>query len=155
MSYRIAGLAPEPFAPLFELDDAALAERHALRMTVGEADGVPCRISLRDAEPGDEVLLLNYLHLPVDSPYRARHAIYVNRRADTAFDEIDHLPPVFTGRMLSLRGFDDRGMLRDGDLVDGAASEKAIERLFDNPKVSYLHAHFAVPGCFAARIERA
>ena len=30
-----------------------------------------------------------------------------------------------------------------------------IERLFANPAVDFIHAHFAKPGCFAATIRRA
>ena len=31
----------------------------------------------------------------------------------------------------------------------------AIERLNANPKAAYLHVHYAAPGCYAARVERA
>jgi hypothetical protein len=30
-----------------------------------------------------------------------------------------------------------------------------IEKLLANPRAAYLHVHFAAPGCYAARIERA
>ena len=43
----------------------------------------------------------------------------------------------------------------DWELVDGHELERAIERLFANPKASYLHIHFAAPGCYAARVDRA
>ena len=43
----------------------------------------------------------------------------------------------------------------DWELVDGHELEQAIERLFANPKASYLHIHFAAPGCYAARVDRA
>jgi hypothetical protein len=33
--------------------------------------------------------------------------------------------------------------------------ESAIDRLFANPKAEYLHVHFASPGCYAAKVERA
>ena len=37
MTYRITGLDPEPFRPLFTLSDAQLEERGMRRMTVTEA----------------------------------------------------------------------------------------------------------------------
>ena len=43
----------------------------------------------------------------------------------------------------------------DADLVDGAVIEPVIERVFANPGVAYLHAHYAKRGCYAARIDRA
>ncbi|MBN8899687.1 MAG: DUF1203 domain-containing protein, partial [Rhodospirillales bacterium] len=60
MAFRITGLPAAPFAPLFELSDAELAAQGAVRRI---ADGAyPCRISLTDSQPGDELLLLNYEH---------------------------------------------------------------------------------------------
>ncbi len=155
MTYRITGLDPEPFAPLFDLDDDALAARQIRRVTVREPNSTPCRVGLEDGRPGDEMLLLNFEHLPVASPYRARHAIYVNRRATRAFDAVDSLPPVFAGRQLALRGFDGNGMLRAAELVEGTDSAAAIARLLAISGIAFLHAHYAAPGCFAARIDRA
>jgi hypothetical protein len=40
-------------------------------------------------------------------------------------------------------------------VVDGRQVEGSIERLLADPHAAYLHAHFAGPGCYAARIERA
>jgi len=154
MHFRIQGLEPTPFAPLFRLSDEALAQRRALRKVADSKPGFPCRISLADAEPGREVLLLNYEHLPVDSPYRASHAIYVSDGA-TRFDAVDTVPPALRERFLSLRAFDSGGMMVDADVTEGLNAEALIEKLFANPRVDYLHAHFARRGCFAARIERA
>ena len=50
MSFRITGLPLEPFQPLFGLDEAALAARGVIRMTVDAKPGSPCRVSLADAE---------------------------------------------------------------------------------------------------------
>jgi len=41
------------------------------------------------------------------------------------------------------------------ELSEGTGLEAAIERQFADPRASYLHVHFAAPGCYAARIERA
>jgi hypothetical protein len=46
-------------------------------------------------------------------------------------------------------------MLRDADVVEGAAAAPVIARMLANPGVAYLHAHYAKPGCYAARIDRA
>lgn len=154
MHFRIRGIDPAPFVPLFSLDDVALAARRAVRTVADSKPGFPCRISLTDAEPGTPVLLVNYLHLPVSSPYRASHAIYVSAAAPR-FDGLDVVPPAMRDRLLSLRAFDDAGMMVDADVVEGAKVEPLIERLFARRDVEYLHAHFARRGCFAARIDRA
>jgi hypothetical protein len=154
MSFRILGLPPQPFADLFPLSDAELAQRHALRRIVDEKPGYPCRISLTDAEIGAEVILVNYEHQSAASPYRASHAIYV-RAGEERFDAIDEVPPMLRRRLLSLRGFDVDGMMTGADVIEGRDLESAIAHLFADARADYLHAHIARPGCYAARIERA
>jgi hypothetical protein len=56
--FRLVGLAREPFAPLFEMSDEQLAARSIRRVVADHKPGFPCRISLVDAEPGEELLLL-------------------------------------------------------------------------------------------------
>src|SRR5437588_9566636 len=81
MSFRITGLPAENFDHLFALSDAELAAQGAVRRDAPGA--VPCRISLTDATPGEEVILTNYEHHAVDSPYRMRFAIYVRKGEKT------------------------------------------------------------------------
>jgi hypothetical protein len=153
--FRIKGLPAEPFAPLFAMPDWALEKHGAVRRIADARDpGYPCRISLTDSKPGDELILTNYEHHAVASPYRMRFAIYV-RKGEQTFDAVDTVPEQLRTRTLAVRGFDARGMMTGWELVDGAKLEKAIERQFAEPRASYLHAHFAAPGCYAARIERA
>jgi hypothetical protein len=46
-------------------------------------------------------------------------------------------------------------MLRAADVVAGTDLESAVQALLHDPRVGYLHVHFAKPGCYAALIERA
>lgn len=43
----------------------------------------------------------------------------------------------------------------EAELVDGAEAGALVERIFANPKVAYIHAHYARRGCYAALFERA
>jgi Protein of unknown function (DUF1203) len=80
MSFRITGLPAEEFRHLFELSHEELAAQRAVRRIAdARSPGYPCRVSLTDSNEGDELLLVNYEHHPVDSPYRMRFAIYVRR----------------------------------------------------------------------------
>jgi len=142
------------FAPLFGLSDTELAKRDIVRHTADKSPGFPCRVSLLDAAPGETLLLLNFEHLAVASPYRSRHAIYVREYAEEAHVATDVVPEVLRRRLLSLRAFDGRGMLLDADVVDGREVEGLIERMFGEPGVEYIHVHNAKPGCFAARVDR-
>jgi hypothetical protein len=75
MSFRIRGLPSEQFAHLFDLSDEELASRGAIRRVAdNRTPGYPCRVSLTDSREGDELLLVNYEHHDVHSPYRMRFA---------------------------------------------------------------------------------
>jgi hypothetical protein len=151
MDFRITGLPAEDFTDLFTLSDAELAERGALRTKADGRSGYPCRISLTDAAEGDEVLLVNYEHHAVDTPYRSRFAIYV-RPGERTYDAINEVPQQLRKRLLSLRAYNAGGMLLNADVVEGAQLESALEPLLALKGVSYVHVHFAKPGCYAARI---
>jgi len=155
MSFRITGLSPEPFRHLYGLPDAQLAEHGVRRVAVDHAPGYPDRIEVRDAAAGESVLLVNYTHQPADTPFRSSYAIYVREGAQAAYDAVDEIPDAMRRRMISLRAFDEEGMLIDADLADGSAIEPLIARMLADPKAAYLHAHYAKPGCYAARIDRA
>jgi hypothetical protein len=151
MSFRIVGLPPEPFADLFALSDQELKVRGAVRKNADS--NYPCRISLTDAAPGDELLLVNYEHHPVGSPYRMRFAIFV-RRGEEQYDAVDEVPEQLRTRTLAVRAFDANAMMIGHELIDGRQVEQAIARLLAIPAAAYLHVHFASPGCYAARVER-
>jgi hypothetical protein len=154
MTYRIKGLDPAPYKPLFGLSDAELAARGIVRMTVTEKPSFPCRVSLTDRDLGERVLLLNHVSHDVANPYRATHAIFVTEGEELAGDFIDEIPPVFESRVLSLRGFDSDGMMADAVLAQPGEADAAIRQMFAKPEIDSIHAHNATRGCFSAKIER-
>ena len=154
MSFRITGLSPRPFQHLFGLPDEQLAKHGAKRYVADTKPGYPDRIELRDAEPGETLILLNYVHQPADNPYHASHAIFVCEGAETAYDRINEIPDAMRLRQISLRAFDADDLMVDADLVDGREMESVIERFFADPHIAYIQAHYAKRGCYAARIDR-
>lgn len=152
MSFRITGLPAAEFSGLFALADEDLARRRAVRQVSGGGD--PCRISLTDSRPGDEVILINYVSHPVETPYRTSYAIYV-RRGEETYDAVDAVPEQLRRRMLSVRAFDASGMIVTAELLDGRELATVAEKLLADRRVACLHAHFATFGCYAARIGRA
>lgn len=152
MQFRIRGLDAEQFNHLFKLSDDELVAHLAVRRV---ADGPhPCRISLTDAAPGDEVILVNYEHHAVASPYRMRFAIYV-RKGEQTYNAVGVIPEQLRKRTLAVRAFDTAGMLKSRELIEGADLEGAMARQFANPDAAYLHVHYAAAGCYAARVDRA
>ena len=154
MPFRISGLSPTPFSHLYGLSDDALAARGARRYLVDKSPGFPDRIELRDLRPGESALLVNFVHQPADTPYRASHAIFVHEGASAPASFVDTVPEVMQRRMLSLRAFDSAHLMTDAVLVEGREAAAAIERLLEDRAVAYLHAHYATRGCYAARVER-
>jgi hypothetical protein len=113
----------------------------------------PCRVSLVDRPIGEQVILLNHVSHDVANAYRASHAIFV---ADVEQAEyVDDVPPVFEPRVLSLRGFDEDGMMAEALITQPGEADAGIRKLLENPAVVTIHAHNAARGCFAAKIERA
>lgn len=153
MTYRIAGLSPAPFQPLFALTDAELAEHRAVRVIADRHPGFPCRVTLKDAAIGEELILLHHVSHDVATPYRSAYAIYVSR-SDDAPEYRDAIAPVMQARPLGLRGFDAAGMLRGARLAAPGEADAGIRDLFDNPDIAYIHAHNAAHGCFVARVDR-
>jgi Protein of unknown function (DUF1203) len=153
MNFRISGLPAEPFQHLFALSDDEL-KRHGAMRRVAENSGYPCRVSLTDAKAGDEVILVNYEHQDADTPYRSRHAVYV-RKGERRYDAVGEIPEQLRKRLLSVRAFDENGMMVDADVIEGRLLEEMIGRFFANDAVAYIHLHYARPGCYAARVDRA
>lgn len=154
MTYRIQGLPRSLFAPFFTMNQQELAESGAMRVIADADKGFPCRISLEDARQGETLILLNYISHDIANPYRTAYAIYIREEATEPEPFVDRLPPVFAGRAFSLRGFDRKGMLAKALLAGPGEVEQGIAELFADLDVECIHAHNAVYGCFAARIER-
>lgn len=151
--FRISGLPAEKFQHLFALSDAELAQ-HGARRLVARDGGYPCRVSLTDAAPGDTVILTHYEHQGADTPFRASHALYV-REGERRYDSVGEVPPQLRKRLLSVRAFDAEGMMLEADVVEGREVETVIDRVLADPRIAYLHLHYARQGCYAARVDRA
>lgn len=153
--FRLVALPSELFDPLRTLGDADLHARGARRVRVDEKPGFPCRVSLADAEIGEEVLLLSYAHHDVASPYRGSGPIYVRPDAPTARPGVNEVPGMLRFRLLSIRAYNEDAMLIASEVAEGRDLEGFIERAFSDPRVAYLHLHNARPGCYNCRVERA
>ena len=158
MDFRISGLPADPFLPFFGMtDDELLA--HGARRVITTPDMLPimppCRVSLRDAEPGEVSILLHYPHhVSPASPYRASGPIYVREGVRETASFINHVPSQQRIRLLSVRAYDESGIMVDADVTEGSELEAAIERMFRRDDVAFLHAHNAKRGCYSCRIDR-
>ena len=102
-SFQLIGLSPTNFAHLFELSDSQLAALNAQRVYADSKPGYPCRVSLSDAEIGDELLLLPFEHQPASSPYRSSGPIFVRKSALQSSLERGEIPDYVRSRLMSVR----------------------------------------------------
>lgn len=153
-SFRLVGLSPETFEPFFSMSDDELLALGARRVVADEAPGFPCRISLADAQVGDELLLLPFDHLLTSSPYRASGPVFVRKGARRAVLEPGVIPPYVTRRWMSVRAYDGDDMMIAADVCDGSDVRGVIERFVADPAVAFMHLHNAKRGCFSCRVER-
>jgi hypothetical protein len=151
--FTIAGLDPTRFEHLFRLDDAALAAAGARRV-IADGPGYPCRVSLVDAAPGEELVLLEYRHHEAASPYRASGPIYVRRAALAAARHVDEVPAALQRRLLSARAYDQAGDLQEAEVIAGDQLGALLASWFAREEIAFVHLHNARPGCFVARVDR-
>jgi hypothetical protein len=155
MGFRISGLPAASFQPLFALDAAQLEAAGVIDLRVEDEHAWPCRVTLQDAVPGERVLLMNYRHQAVDSPYAASGPIVVRREAVDTRVAVNEVPDQQRSRLLSVRAYDARQWIVGAEVAPGTGLEAIIDRFFADPRVAYLHLHNARHGCYSARVDRA
>lgn len=119
-----------------------------------EPRGYPCRVCLRDAAVGDELLLFSHSPFPGPAPYRTLGPIFVHAAPCTPDADDGAVPEQLRVRLLSLRGMTQDLRIRASEVVEGTELEAAAARLFADPEVAALHVHFARNGCYACRVVR-
>ncbi len=152
--FQISALPYSQFAFLFNVSTSELEKRGAVKTTVDEKPGFPCRVSLQDAEVGEEVILLPYQHHATNSPYQATGLIYVRKNVKPAVLEKNEIPLMLNHRLLSLRAYNAQGFMIEASIVEGLHLRDALQTIFQNEAVAYIHIHNAKPGCFNCEVRR-
>lgn len=152
--FQIVALPIEEFTSLLSKSDEELRAIGGRRMVVDKKPGYPCRVSLVDAEPGEEVLLLPFTHHDVNTPYRSSGPIFVRVNAQTARFGVNEIPAMLQFRQLSMRAYNAKHMMVGAEVIQGSELEESIGRHFADKRVEYLHVHNAQPGCYNCRVER-
>ena len=154
-SFRLVGLPFEPFSHLFALSDAELSTRNARRVFATSKPGYPCRVSLADADIGDELLLLPFEHQAASSPYRSSGPIFVRKAAVPGRLDVGMVPDYVRTRLISVRAYDSAHLMTDALVCDGTGAAAAIQAMFARKDVAYIHMHNANRGCFSCAAVRA
>ena len=154
-NFQVVAIEASEYADLFEYDQEKLASIGAVKSIVDTNPGYPCRVSLQDAEIGEEVILFAFKHHDVDSPYQATGPIFIRENAQSAKLKTNELPKMLLHRTLSLRCYNDKAMMIDARTIHGENLENEVTDVLNNPAVQYIHVQNAGPGCYNCAIQRA
>jgi len=154
MTFQIQPLPKSAFEKYFKMSDTELARHKAMRSITQQSPGTPCRVSLDDAKIGEEVILINYQHQDAPTPYQSSHAIFIRKDAQEFRPAVGEIPDFFNKRLISARHFSDDGLMLDAQAVQGKHLKETIKAFFAARNTGYIHLHFAIPGCFAAKVTR-
>ncbi|MBG9590186.1 DUF1203 domain-containing protein [Cytobacillus firmus] len=153
-SFQIIALQEKEFNNLFLMNEEALKNIGAVKMIANKKPGYPCRVSLKDAEVGEEVILLNYQYHCVNSPYKANGPIFIRKGATTAKLDVNEIPDMLYHRYLSVRGYNTDSMMVEAMVTEGVNLSRNIDKIFDNKEVEYIHILNAKPGCYNCLVKR-
>ncbi|HTW97546.1 MAG TPA: DUF1203 domain-containing protein [Acidimicrobiales bacterium] len=114
--------------------------------------GEPLRCCLRDARPGDELLLFAYeLPLPA-GPYQETGPIFVHAERCAGWSGEERYPSEWTRRPQVLRAYDAHGAIHEATRVhDGTRSEAQLAEVLAQPGVVEVHSRNIAYGCFMFR----
>ncbi|MGB7738960.1 MAG: DUF1203 domain-containing protein [Steroidobacteraceae bacterium] len=154
MAYRISGIPWVDVGHYLGLDDAGLQAAGIERCTADAPYAYPCRLTLEDAAPGEELLLLTYWHQPAPAPYAAAGPVFIRRSATDCRVVSNSIPLQQQRRLLSVRAYGDTHRIVAAEVMPGTDLEAGIEAFFARADVAYLHVHNARYGCYACRVDR-
>jgi len=152
--FIISGIKQNEVKHLFNLNEKELQARGISKIKVDEKPGFPCRISLEDANIGEEILAFNYEHHKANSPYRSSGPVFVRFGVEEAKLKKNEIPKMLEHRYLSLRAYDNGRIMIDATTIEGKILNNTIQTLFSNEKVKYIQVHDAKPGCYNCQIDR-
>ena len=110
--------------------------------------GEPVRCCLRDAVPGEELLLVNYEPPLPASPYREVGAVFVHAQA-CAGPSDDGYPAEWSRRPQMLRASDDRGWIPPASTThDRSSPEGVLATVLAQPGVVQVHSRNIAYGCY-------
>lgn len=139
------------------LDEVRSTDRDASGnrvVTMTAAGGEPLRCCLRDAHPGEELLLFGYEPVIPASPYREIGAIFAHHQPCEGPAPAETYPASWRGRAQVLRAYDRRGWIHDAVVHDGRHPEAVIDAMLADPRVSQIHSRNVAYGCFMFCITR-
>ncbi|MGY0006345.1 DUF1203 domain-containing protein [Micromonospora sp. I033] len=116
--------------------------------------GEPLRCCLRDATPGEPLLLFGYAPALPPGPYREVGPIFAHAVDCPGPAHVTGYPADWRGRPQVLRAYDRRGRIVGGRWHDGDDPEAVVAELLADPAVDRLHSRNVVYGCWMFEVAR-
>jgi len=141
-------------SPIAEAAANTLRERAGKVYVADEKPGYPCRQCLRDAEIGEELILVSHDPFTGGSPYRSASPIFLHKVPCEPPADLHEVTSQLTIRRLSVRAFDHDEMMLDAAVIQGEDLVDSIAELFSDQAVERIHVHNAERGCWAVSVAR-
>lgn len=123
-------------------------------VSVRAAGGEPLRCCLRNARPGESLILFNYEPPMPLSPYREKGAVFAHAEPCDLAPDLETYPPDWRGRPQVLRAYDQRGWIRSASVHDGTSPEAEISAVLDDREVVEIHSRNVAYGCYMFSLRR-
>lgn len=127
---------------------------HHLPVYINPVQGNPCRFTLRQSLPGEELLLLSHRPFGGDHPYAEVGPIFIRLHGDRGYEDVHRFPPEIDPLKRIFRAYNLAEEIVDARLGT-AEPESVIDELFSNPAVACIHVRSLTYGCYTFKIERA
>lgn len=115
----------------------------------------PCRLCLRTFKIGSEERILFTLdpfygieHLPLPGP------VFIHAEECVRYKESSEFPEDLRAHPLTLNGYAKGRRLLAQVYVEDGDVEVALDRIFTNDEVDYVHTRDTQAGCYDLRVER-
>lgn len=118
------------------------------------ANGTPLRCCLREAEVGEEVVLIAYQPARLGGPYMEVGPVFIHATRCDGYGTPESYPEGFRHRQLLFRAYDIAGAQIDNKIANGNDAEVAIADLFAMSHVADVHARNVLAGCFMFKVHR-
>jgi Protein of unknown function (DUF1203) len=139
--------------PAGELDAIRASGRdeagNAVEVTVLSEGGSPLRCCLREAGPGEPVLLIAYTPPGTAGAYAERGPVFIHADRCEGYLTPHDYPAGLAHRQQVVRAYDRQGRIADGVLVaDGRQAQGVIAELLLRPGVELVHLRNVGYGCY-------
>ncbi|HYJ69448.1 MAG TPA: DUF1203 domain-containing protein [Nocardioidaceae bacterium] len=132
---------------------------HRWEPRIAHEGGEPLRCCLRDARPGDSIVLISYAPVGESAgdagSYDEVGPVFVHADECGGPADQDRYPSEWMTRSQVLRAYRANGTIAGGvRLKPGDDRDDAARRLLADPEVAFLHSRNVVYGCYMLEIRR-